>query len=73
MMEGGYLHQNGFTGAGKLIAVLDGGFHQTDVVPFLDSLRLEGRLAAQYDFVDLDTLVYESTAPWHQSLVYHGL
>lgn len=62
MLRGDYLHQLGYKGQDRLIAVLDGGFLQVDVIPFFDSLRLQGRLVAQYDFVDKDTMVYESTA-----------
>lgn len=62
MLKGDYLHERGYKGQNKLIAVLDGGFRQADVIPFFDSLRQERRLLGQYDFVDRDTNVFESTA-----------
>ena len=62
MLKGDFLHQQNLKGQNKLIAVLDGGFHHADVIPFFDSLRSTQRLIGQYDFVDNDTAVFESSA-----------
>jgi len=45
------LHQVGFTGKGVRIAVLDGGFRDTDKLKVFDSLRNSKRIIASYDFV----------------------
>lgn len=58
MLNGHILHNQGFTGAGMIIAVLDSGF---DVVPELSSFQAmlnEGRVIATRDFVDGDYDVY---------------
>lgn len=44
MLNGDYLHNNGFTGQGMTIAVLDAGFSQADVQPYLSKLRDENRI-----------------------------
>jgi len=62
MLKGDFLHQNGFSGIGKWIAVLDGGFSNIDIMPFFDSLRINNRLVFNRDFVEQDTFVYESSS-----------
>lgn len=42
MLGGTYLHSRGFTGQGKLIAVLDGGFMNVDLIPCLQSINIVG-------------------------------
>lgn len=50
MMNGDGLHNAGYRGEGKLIAVLDAGFSNVDIISAFDSLRNEGRLIATKDF-----------------------
>ncbi len=42
MLGGIKLHEHGFTGKGITIAVLDGGFMNTDVIPCLHDIKFEG-------------------------------
>jgi len=58
MVNGYPLHNSGFDGKGILIAVLDGGFTNTDQVSSLDLLRMKGGIKATYDFVSNDEFVY---------------
>lgn len=62
MVKGDYLHQQGFKGEDMLIAVLDGGFINTEQMPFFKSLYQRQGMISTYDFVDADTLVYESSS-----------
>jgi len=62
MINGQELHDEKYTGSGVTVAVLDGGFTGVDVSPFFEHLRKKGRLLPGYDFVDLDTTVYESSS-----------
>lgn len=54
LANGDYLHDSGYRGSGKLIAVLDEGFYLTNSLPGFDSLRLSGRIKDTYNF-NLDT------------------
>ncbi|MCX7696599.1 MAG: S8 family serine peptidase [Bacteroidales bacterium] len=47
-----YLHGNGFTGKGMVIAVLDAGFFKVNELTIFDSLRNSGRLLGTKDFVN---------------------
>jgi serine protease AprX len=53
-LNGNYLHDAGFSGSGKLIAVLDAGFFLTDTHLGFDSLRNSGRIVDVHNFT-LDT------------------
>lgn len=50
LANGDYLHDNGFRGKAKLIAVLDEGFNLVNTLPGFDSLRISGRIADTYNF-----------------------
>jgi len=58
LVNGGCLHDMGYRGQGKLIAVLDDGFMYVNTAPGFDSLRQQGRIADRYNFVLSDTGVY---------------
>lgn len=58
MLGGIGLHEAGFRGQGVLIAVIDAGFFNTDILSVFDSLRNENRIVATRDFVDGDLNVY---------------
>jgi hypothetical protein len=52
------MHADGFTGKGKLIAVLDDGFLNINTLPAFDSLFTYQRIKATFDFVALDSNVF---------------
>lgn len=54
------LHMAGHRGEGKWVAVMDGGFTNTDTIPLFDSVALQHRLYAAHDFVEHDGALYES-------------
>ncbi len=58
MLGGIPLHEAGFRGQGVLIAVIDAGFFNADILTVFDSLRNENRIIATRDFVDGDLNVY---------------
>lgn len=53
------MHEAGFHGKGVLIAVIDGGFKDANLLSVFDSLFLNNRVIATYDFVDQETNVYD--------------
>ncbi|MGB3183468.1 MAG: S8 family peptidase [Cyclobacteriaceae bacterium] len=55
------MQQDGYTGAGMLIAVVDGGFLGTDVVDPFAHIYTENRLIATYNFVNYTEDVYGDT------------
>ncbi|MFM8685544.1 MAG: S8 family serine peptidase, partial [Bacteroidota bacterium] len=57
--KGDYLHDRNFRGQGMRIAVFDAGFVNMPNMPVFDSLYLRNRIVDTYDFVDMDTGVYE--------------
>ena len=54
-----YLLGKGFNGSGVLIAVLDAGFKNLDMLPSFKHLFNERRILATYDFVDAEEEVFE--------------
>jgi serine protease AprX len=50
LVNGNVLHDMGFNGAGKLIAVIDEGFAGVDTHPGFDSMITSGRLADVHNF-----------------------
>jgi len=55
---GDYLHDIGWKGQGKIIAVLDEGFANVNTAPAFDSMIQSGRLIDQYNFGDASTNVF---------------
>lgn len=51
LVNGDALHDAGFTGAGKLIAVIDEGFLGTNTHPGFAALRSSGRLVDTFNFI----------------------
>lgn len=49
--NGEFLHDRGFQGQGMVIAVLDGGFSTYKTNPAFDSIRLNGQVLGEWDFV----------------------
>lgn len=62
MLNGYTLHQNGFSGQGKTIAVIDGGFYNVDLLPAFDSLWSNGQILGTKDFVDGDNQVFDASS-----------
>jgi len=52
MLSAEFLHQQDFTGAGMIVAVLDSGFPGVDTNAGFARVRDNGRLLDGYDFVD---------------------
>ncbi len=58
LVHGDAVHDLGYEGARMLIAVLDEGFDGVLTHPAYASLRVEGRLLEQYDFVEKDSSAF---------------
>ena len=58
-MNGDYLHEQGFTGEGMLIAILDDGFFAVDQFSAFENIRNNNRILATWDFVANDSSVFE--------------
>jgi serine protease AprX len=58
LVNGNYLHDLGYMGQGKLIAVLDAGFIGTDSHPAFDSMWTGGRVVDTFDFVFHNSSVF---------------
>jgi len=61
-LNGIALHEAGFTGAGVLIGICDGGFSGADQISLFDAAREEGRLLGTRDFVNGGADVYNNSA-----------
>lgn len=59
LQEGEYLHNLGFTGAGITIAILDAGFFGYKTNSAMDSVRLQGRILGEWDYVKNEQSVNE--------------
>ncbi len=51
MLNGDSMHRMGYNGAGKVIAVLDAGFFNADILPAFDSLWENNQIIGTKDFV----------------------
>ncbi|MFH0896213.1 MAG: S8 family serine peptidase [Bacteroidota bacterium] len=58
MIGGDILHDQGFRGQGKVIAVLDAGFQAANTIDALDSLFNENRVLGTHDFVKDSSFVF---------------
>lgn len=59
MIGGQSLHNAGFDGKGVLVAVLDGGFNDAEIIPSLELLRKRKGIKATRDFVTGNVNVYD--------------
>ena len=59
MVNGNFLYDNNYQGQGKLIAVFDAGFLNSNLNPGFDSLRSSGRIVDSFDFVWHDNNVLQ--------------
>lgn len=60
--NGEFLHNKNFTGKGITIAVLDAGFYHYRTLSAFDSMRLNGQVLGERDFVDFDNSVDEDNS-----------
>lgn len=67
-LNGQVLHNQGFSGQGMIIAVLDAGFNSADLMPCFDSLFMNNQILGTKDFVDGGD-VYRNTLSTHGSNV----
>ena len=58
MIEADELHRLGFDGQGKVIAVLDNGFLNADVLNVFDSLRFNNQILGTWNFVTENDTVF---------------
>lgn len=58
MINGIRVLNSGLTGKGVLIAVIDGGFTNADLIPSLEHLRNRNGIKGTYDFVNRNKFVY---------------
>ena len=61
------LHSQGYLGDSVIIAVLDAGWPGADTIPAFDSLHNDNRVIDTYNFLDMDSMVYQKF--WHGTLV----
>ena len=59
MLGGDVMHDNGYTGMGIVIAVIDAGFYNADNMVVFDSLRANNQILGTWDFVSNDANVYD--------------
>lgn len=59
MLKGNKLHNQGFRGQGMTIAVLDAGFMRVDSLRAFNTLRTNGRITGEYDFVNPLSNIYD--------------
>ncbi|MFN8273303.1 MAG: S8 family serine peptidase [Flavobacteriaceae bacterium] len=62
MLNGDLLHQQNYTGAGKIIAVLDAGFPGVDSATPFDRLRNNNQILGGYDYVGRTDNFYTSNS-----------
>ena len=76
MLGGNRLHQQGYRGRGMVIAVLDGGFMNADVIPVLTRIRLLGSVdftlavnrESIYNGIDHGTMVLSTMAAYEPGM-----
>jgi serine protease AprX len=68
-LNGQFLHNNGFSGQGMTIAVLDAGFNSVDVMTCFDSLRANNQIKGTRDFAQPGNNVYATTMHSHGTSV----
>lgn len=59
MLNGVAMHQKGYTGKGVTIAILDGGFMNVHKIETFKHLHRNGQILGTWDFVQLDSNVYD--------------
>lgn len=67
LLNGEYLHEQGFNGENMTIAICDNGFYRADSNLAFKSLFDEHRILGTYDYVHNDSLVYDESGGVHGS------
>lgn len=67
MLKGNLLHQQDFTGSGKIIAVMDAGFPSVNTIQPFQRLMTNNKILGGYDFVNRNANYY--TGGTHGTLV----
>ena len=67
MLNANLLHQQNFTGTGKIIAVMDAGFPNVDIVSPFQRLRVNNQILGGYNFVSRNENFYTGNS--HGTLV----
>ncbi len=65
IMNGQYLHNQGFKGRGMVIAVIDAGYFKADSYPAFDSLWANNQILGTKDFVNANSNFFSTN--------YHGM
>ncbi|MDN3667495.1 S8 family peptidase [Algibacter miyuki] len=73
MFNGDKLHQEGYTGSGVTIAIMDGGFPNVNTMKGFEKLRNDGHIIDDYDFVNRDNDVYTNTFTDHGTHVLSAM
>ncbi len=71
MLNGHLLHQQNFTGTGKIIAVLDAGFPGVNIASPFQRLRDNNQILGGYNYVDRSTNIYTNNS--HGTLVLSSM
>lgn len=69
MLKIDQIHDLGYTGAGMVIAVIDGGFNSVDVMEVFDSLFTDNRILGTRDFVEPGNNIYNTSMSSHGTMV----
>jgi subtilisin family serine protease len=69
MLNVDYLHNQGYTGQGMIIAVIDAGFEQVNTLSGFARIRNNGQILGTYNFVNGSNNVYSGTSSYHGSMV----
>lgn len=69
MIAADYLHQQGFTGEGITMAILDAGFHGVNTLAGFQRMRTNGDLLDGYDFVDRNANEFSYNGNTHGTMV----
>lgn len=69
MLKVDQLHNQGYTGKGVLVAVMDAGFNSVNVMTAFDSLRANNLIAGTRDFVQPGNNVYNTGISSHGTMV----
>jgi len=67
LLNGEYLHEQGFNGENMTIAICDNGFYNANNNSGFSNIFSESRILGTYDYVHGDSAVYDEANGWHGS------
>ena len=70
MLNGNYLHEKGYQGKGKTIAVIDAGFLMADTLSVFEELWSNGQILGQKDFEEPGHDIYSNGNSSHGTFVF---